>query len=115
MQQAHSFSSMSRVLSDNIPSIPNIACFMYLFQMQTVSSTRRSKRSHYVCRWNDKFRELLMLQITTVVDSNVAEYKFLQEVLLLNKWTILKVEQEGQENCQSVLTSPFPLWNLDSQ
>ena len=56
-----------------------------------------------------------MLQITTVVDSNVAEYKFLQEVLLLNKWTILKVEQEGQENCQSVLTSPFPLWNLDSQ
>jgi len=46
---------------------------------------------------------LLTPQLTTAVDPNVAEYRFLQEVLLLNKRTIFKLEQEGQENCQSVL------------
>ena len=43
MQQAHNSSFMSEVLSDIIPSIQLFACFVYLFQMQTVSSTRTSK------------------------------------------------------------------------
>jgi hypothetical protein len=45
----------------------------------------KKKKRHYICNGNDKFRKLLTLQITTVVDPNVAEYKFLQEVLLLKK------------------------------
>jgi len=70
------------------------------------------KMSAYVI-WNDKFRKLLTPQITTAVDPNVAEYKFLQELLLLNKRTIFKLEQESQENCQSVLYPP-PLFGIST-
>jgi hypothetical protein len=102
---------MTRVLSD-IPSISIVAFLVYLFQMQTLSPTRSSKKK--VFHWNYKFKELSTLQIKTAVNTNVAECKFLREVLLLNHRTIFRGEQHRQVNFQSVLASPNTSWNFDS-
>jgi hypothetical protein len=59
--------------------------------MQT--DLQQEGRKKKVCHWNYKFEELSTLQITIAVNTNVAECKFLREVLLLNKRTIFREEQ----------------------
>jgi hypothetical protein len=81
---------MSRVLSDNINSIPEVVCFMYLFQMQLyLTQERRKLGGGDLDHWNDKFKVSSILQITTEVDTLV-EHQLLREELLLNKKTNFK-------------------------
>jgi hypothetical protein len=52
------------------------------------------------------------LQITTAVDTLVAEYKFFLDELLLNKKTIFNIEHERQEYSQSVPQFIYQYWYL---